>query len=32
MHFVIHVRNRKHLAEVMRHLKRLPIVEKIQRL
>ncbi len=32
MHFVINVRDRKHLAEVMRHLKRMPIVEKIHRL
>ena len=32
MNFVINVRDRKHLAEVMRHLKRLSIVEKIQRL
>ena len=32
MHFVINVRDRVHLAQVMRRLKRLPIVEKIQRL
>lgn len=32
MHFVINVRDRIHLAKVMRHLKLLPIVEKIQRL
>ncbi len=32
MNFVIHVRDRVHLAQIMRHLKRLPIVEKIQRL
>jgi (p)ppGpp synthase/HD superfamily hydrolase len=32
MHFVINVRDRVHLAQVMRNLKRLPIVEKIQRI
>ncbi|WP_127471650.1 RelA/SpoT family protein [Thiomicrorhabdus aquaedulcis] len=32
MHFVINVRDRVHLAQVMRSLKRLPIVEKIQRI
>ncbi len=32
MNIVIHVHTRKHLADVMRKLKRLPIVEKIQRL
>lgn len=32
MNIVIHVRTRKHLADVMRKLKHLPIVEKIQRL
>jgi len=32
MQFVINVRDRVHLAQVMKRLKRLPIVEKIQRL
>lgn len=32
MNIVIHVHTRKHLADVMRKLKHLPIVEKIQRL
>lgn len=32
MHFVINVRDRIHLAQVMKHLKQLKIVEKIQRL
>ena len=32
MHFVINVRDRVHLAQVMKRLKRLPIVEKIQRI
>ena len=32
MHIVVRVHTRKHLADVMRKLKRLPIVEKIQRL
>lgn len=32
MNIVIRVRTRKHLADVMRKLKRLPIVEKIQRM
>ena len=31
MHYVIRVKNRKHLADVIRRLKRLPIVEKITR-
>jgi RelA/SpoT family (p)ppGpp synthetase len=32
MYFVINVRNRVHLAQVMRRLKQLPIVEKIHRI
>ncbi|GKT11542.1 MAG: GTP diphosphokinase/guanosine-3',5'-bis (diphosphate) 3'-diphosphatase [Thiomicrorhabdus sp.] len=32
MNFVINVRDRRHLAQVMRRLKQLPIVEKIHRL
>ncbi len=32
MHFVINVRDRVHLAQVMRRLKHLPIIEKIHRL
>lgn len=32
MNIVIRVRTRKHLADIMRKLKRIPIVEKIQRL
>lgn len=32
MHFVINVRDRIHLAQVLKRLKHLPIVEKIQRL
>lgn len=32
MNLVVRVRSRKHLADVIRRLKRLPIVEKIQRL
>ncbi len=31
MHIVIKVSNRKHLADIMRRLKRMPTVEKIQR-
>ena len=31
MHFVVKVQDRKHLADVMRRLKQLPIVEKISR-
>jgi len=32
MNIVIHVKSRKHLADIIRQLKRIPIVEKIQRL
>jgi len=32
MHFVINVRDRVHLAQIMRRLKQLPIIEKIHRL
>jgi (p)ppGpp synthase/HD superfamily hydrolase len=32
MNFVIAVRDRTHLAQVMRFLKRVPIVDKIQRI
>jgi (p)ppGpp synthase/HD superfamily hydrolase len=31
MHFVVQVANRKHLARVMRALRRLPEVEKLAR-